>query len=117
MTLVYRSHHIGKILYSGFLAGLYKHSSNFLCQQVGNLAFTFQSFSLQVPQCVYESDSIVQENQKIQKMFNSNKIINVRAGLPFDYYLIGHYICHHGGTWGITSYKEERIELLVQGLS
>ena len=50
-----------------FLAGLCKHSSSFLCQQVGNLAFTFQSFSLQVPQCVYESDSIVQENQKIQK--------------------------------------------------
>ena len=99
-----------------FLAGLCKHSSSFSCQQVGNLAFTFQSFSLQVPQCVYESDSIVQENQKIQKMFNSNKIINVRAGLPFDYYLIGHCICHHGGMWGITSYKEEKIELLVQGL-
>ena len=41
----------------------------------------------------------------------------VRNGLPFDYYLIGHCICHHGGMWGIVvRYKKEKIDLLVQGL-
>ena len=114
-----------------FLAGLCNHSSSFSCQQVGDLVFTlspfslqastcdllfiFDSFNLRAFRCVYESDSIVQESQKIQNMFNTNKIISIRAGLPFDYYLIGHCICHHGGMWSITSSKKD-IKLLVQGL-
>ena len=106
------------------------HPPRLRLPQVGDLAFTSHpfrlqvpqvgdllgSFSIQVPRCVYESDSIVQENQKMRNMFNSKTIIDVWAGLPFDYYLIGHCICRHGGMWGITSYKEEKIELLVQGL-
>ena len=105
-----------------FLAGLCKHSSSFSCKQVGDLAANLHQnpvtkFSLQVPRCVYESNSIVQENQRIQKMLSSKKIINVnvRVGL-FDYYLIGHCICHHGGMWSIASNKKEETDLLVQGL-
>ena len=100
-----------------FLAGLCKHSSSFSCQQVGNLAFTFTPSSLQVARCVYESDSIVQENQNIQEMFSSNEILGIwENALPFDYYIIGHCICHHGGMWDIPSYGKEEIDLLVQGL-
>ena len=99
-----------------FLAGLCKHSSSFSCQEVGDLALDSRSFSLQVPRCVYESDSIVEENQKIQKSHNSNEIMQVSSGLPFDYYLIGHYICHHGGMWHIDCNQIEMIKLLVQGL-
>ena len=98
-----------------FLAGLCKYSSSFSCQQVGDLAL--DSFILQVPCCMYESDSIVQENQKIQERFKSNKVMHVSSGLSFDYYLIGHCICHYGGMWGITCNKEENIKLLVQGLN
>ena len=66
---------------------------------------------------LYESDSIVQENRKIQENLNSSEIIDdAWSGDPFDYYLIGHYICHHGGMWDITSHEEKGIKLLVQGL-
>ena len=51
-----------------------------------------------MPRCVYTgSERIVQENQKIQERFNSNEIVHVMSGLPFNYYLIGHCICHYGG--------------------
>ena len=99
-----------------FLAGLCKHSSSLSCQQVGDLAFDFTASYIQVPRCVYESGSIVQENQNIQKMLSSNNMIYILDGLPFDYYLIGHCICHHGGMWSIASYKKEEIDLLFQSL-
>ena len=106
-----------------FLAGLCKHSSSFSCQQVGDLALQLNTlgylyYGLRVARCVYESDSIVQKNQNIQKIFSSNEIIHVWYGLPFDYYLIGHCICHYGGMWSIAGQnnKKEKIDLLVQGL-
>ena len=58
-----------------FLAGLCKQNSSFSCQQAGDLAFTFRAYSLQVIRCVYESDSIVQENQEIKETFSSNETI------------------------------------------
>ena len=104
-----------KYIVSIFLAGLCKHSNSFSCQQVGDLAVTMDPMNLQVPRCVYESDSIV-HSQRIQKILKSDNIAYVWIGLPFDYYLIGHYICHHGGMWGIDSYKKENTKFLVQGL-
>ena len=104
----------------GFLAGLCKHSSTFSCQQVGDFVFTLEATRHQVTRCVYESGSIAQKSQKIQERFiNSNEIIySNSSGLPFDYYLIGHFICHHGGMWSTTiSSNEEQInKLFVQAL-
>ena len=58
-----------------FLAGLCKHSNSFSCQLVGDyLAYQYITFSLQLPRCVYESDSIVQESQKLQEIFSSSGI-------------------------------------------
>ena len=63
---------------------------------------------------MYESESIVQESQKLQERFSRS--IDVWPVSSFDYYLVGHCICHHGGRWGINSYKEENSKHLVQGL-
>ena len=52
---------------------------------------------------------------KIRTMFSGNEIIDEEEGLPFDYYLIGHCICHHGGMWDITSYGKEAIDLCSSG--
>ena len=95
-----------------FLAGMCKHNSR-LCEQVGNLVV---SDDLQLVQCLYESDSL-RENQAIQKVLNSSdKAISIRGGIPFDYYLVGHCFCHHHGVWDIEVDKKEKVDLLVQSL-
>ena len=65
---------------------------------------------------MYESDSIVQESQKLQERFSRNHTIFVWSASPFDYYLVGHCICHHSVMWSIYSQKEESIKHLVLGL-
>ena len=98
-----------------FLAGLCKHSNSFSCQQVGDyLAYTFDPYNLKLPRCVYESESIVQESQKLQEIFSLNTYVWPES--PFDFYLVGYCICYHSGMWSISSYKEESIKHLVQGL-
>ena len=98
-----------------FLAGLCKHSNSFSCQLVGDyLAYTFDPYNLKIPRCVYESDSIVQESQKLQEIFSLNTYVWPES--PFDFYLVGYCICHHSGMWSISSYIEESIKHLVQGL-
>ena len=99
-----------------FLAGLCKHSHSFSCQLVGDYLASFTS-GLQLPRCMYESDSIVQKSQKLQERF-SRSMINVGSESPFDYYLLGHCICHHSGMWNVYSRKEENIKrlFLVQSL-
>ena len=63
---------------------------------------------------MYESDSIVQESQKLQESF-SRSIIIVFPKSPFNCYLVCHCICHHSGVWSINSHKEN-IKHLVQCL-
>ena len=95
-----------------FLAGLCKHSNSFSCQLVGDyLAYTVDTY---IPYYVYESDSIVQESQKLQERF-SRRILNARFKSPFDYYLVSHCICHYSARWRISSYKED-IKHLAQGI-
>ena len=100
-----------------FLAGLCKHSNNFSCQLVGDyLALTFNQINLKLPRCLYESDSIVQESQKLQERFSRSKMIIIQIRSSFNYYLVGHCICHHSGMWSVYSLGEESIKHLVQGL-
>ena len=98
-----------------FLAGLCKYSINISCQQVGELISPVQN-NLLVAQCVYESESIVQENQEIKALFASKEMIHVQGKSLFDYYVIGHCICHHGGVWDVSINEKQQSDLLFQGL-
>ena len=99
-----------------FLAGLCKYSINISCQQVGELIVSPAQSNLLVAQCVYESEGIVQENQEIKALFASKEMIRVQGKSVFDYYVIGHCICRHGGLWDISINEKEQSDLLVQGL-
>ena len=99
-----------------FLAGLCKHSNSFSCQLVGDYLVDNYPYILQLTHCVYESDSIVQESQKLQKKISRNLFVWLVS--PFDCYLVGYCICHHSaGMWSIYIHKEENIKHLVQGLT
>lgn len=109
-----------------FLAGLCKHSSTFSCQRVGDLvvsndierssAMTDVTNYIQVIRCVHESVGIVEESQVIQNLFVSKKMISAWGRSPFDDYLIGHCISHHGGVWHVKTDNKDEFDLLVQGL-
>ena len=108
-----------------FLAGLCKHSTNFSCQQVGDVlahvstpycyGYENPCIPAQVVRCVYESDSIVQESWEMQNMFaiDSNKTVTAELLSQFDSYLIGHYISCHVGVWFV---KTNHLGLFVEGL-
>ena len=97
-----------------FLAGLCKYSINISCQQVGELIVSPVKSNLLVAQCVYESESILQGNQEI--LSTNKELIHVQGKSLFDYYVIGHCICRHGGEWDISINKKQQSDLLVQGL-
>ena len=97
-----------------FLAGLCKYSINISCQQVGELIVSPEKSTLLLVQCVYESESILQGNQEI--LFTNKELIHVQGKSHFDYYVIGHCICRHGGVWDISINKKQQSDLLVQGL-
>ena len=97
-----------------FLAGLCKYSINISCQQVGELIVSPEKSNLLLAQCVYESESILQGNQEI--LFTNKELIHVQGKSHFDYYVIGHCICRHGGVWDISINKKQQSDLLVQGL-
>ena len=100
-----------------FLAGLCKHSISFSCQKVGDQLMSMENY-LQLARCVYESDSIVLENKKILDLLISEQAMRhfFQKASPFDYYLIGHCICHHGGLWDISVYEKKQADFLIQGL-
>ena len=43
-------------------------------------------------------------------------IIGVSGKMPFDYYIIGHCVCHVGGQWSITVHSRDEVAQLVKGL-
>ena len=74
---------------------------------------------LPLAQCVYECNAIAQKIPVVRKFFNrgtSGPIISVGGKIPFDYYLIGHCICHVGGQWSVTVDSREEIAHLMDGL-
>ena len=108
-----------------FLAGLCQHSLSFSCEQLGDLVVSMDNNGFHIAECAYESDRIVLESQELQKLMvipsthgngNSIKTIEANAKLPFDYYLIGHCICHRGGLWSISINDEHEANFLIQGL-
>ena len=71
---------------------------------------------IQVIRCVHESVGIVEESRAIQNLFVSKKMISAWGRSPFDDYLIGHCISHHGGVWHVDINSKDEFHLLVQGL-
>ena len=73
---------------------------------------------LQLARCVYECNSIQNIIIVRELLFErGSRPVSVRGKMPFDYYLIGHCICHVGGQWSITVNSREEIARLIDGLA
>ena len=114
----------GKRYVLRFLAGLCCAAQNNddLCLKVGSLLQNIadnDEHNLQLARCVYESNCIVQKIPMVHKLLSGNgpqPIINVKGEVLFDYYLIGHCVCHIGGQWSITVQSRKEVKYLVKGL-
>ena len=97
-----------------FLAGLCCDNDN-VSRKLGTLLQGRDQCSLLLAQCVYECNAIAQKIPVVCKFFNG-PIISVCGKMPFDYYLIGHCICHVGGQWSVTVDSKEESARLMDGL-
>ena len=101
-----------------FLAGLCcAHDNDNVHLVVDNL---FQKIedqrNLQLARCVYECNAIVQKIPVVHKLLFDSGTFSVSGKMPFDYYLIGHCVCHIGGQWSITVHSREEADQLVKGI-
>ena len=72
---------------------------------------------LQMVRCVYECEQIKDKIPIVHEMLFNKGPVNVRGQVPFDYYLIGHCICHiNVRHWNITVHSKDEIDLLRDGL-
>ena len=101
-----------------FLAGLCcAHDNDNVLLVVDNL---FQKIgdqrNLQLARCVYECNAIVQKIPMVHELLFDSGTFSVSGKMPFDYYLIGHCVCHIGGQWSITVHSREEADQLVKGI-
>ena len=101
-----------------FLAGLCcAHDNVGVLSVVGDLLGRIgDQRNLQLACCVYECNTIVEKIPMVSEVFDGETIIGVSGKMPFDYYIIGHCVCHVGGKWSITVHSRDEVAQLVKGL-
>ena len=83
-----------------------------LLQSEGN-----QCGPLQMVRCLYECEEIKDKIPIVHEMLFNRGPVNVCGQVPFDYYLIGHCVCHiNVRHWNITVHSKDEIDLLRDGL-
>ena len=101
-----------------FLTGLCKHSSKKLCIKVGDLVTQgHKPDFLQLIRCEYELGKILQDEKTREKLRTGTtggyRLFNL---LLFDYYLVGHFINHHGGEWDIELSSQNEVNYFLHSL-
>ena len=72
---------------------------------------------LQMVRCLYECEEIKDKIPMVHEILFKGGPVKVRGRVPFDYYLIGHCICHiNCRHWNITVHSKDEIDRLRDGL-